>query len=950
MDEISRNLWSTDASMYQVIPTAIVTPKSEKDVISVTKYCYENNLPLHPRGGGAGLIGASIGEGVVIDFTTHMNQMIDLNVEEMWFKVQPGRKLALIQEELASYGLFLPPDPASAEYCAIGGNIGTNAGGSHSLKYGLMADYALRFKIVLANGELIQTGPYKLDDPEYLKIKNSNTLEGKIYREIERMHFDNEQIIMSGYPEVNYNIAGYELRGLIKNGFIDLTRVFVGSEGTLGTIIEIKMKVFQKPKHSMMLIAYFKDAVSMGKATYEAVEMGSSAVEVLDYRLMEVLRTREEKLTANIPNDMEYMLGIEFDGDDVAKIEKQIDQINIRLTEEKGLAFKTEEAKTDAQLSNYWRIRKLALPLLGQINDKGRRIVPVIEDASVPQKDLAEYLNDIILVMENNGVPFAMYGHAGKGLVHIRPLIDLKKQDNIDAMVTVANASFKKARELKGTMSGEHGDGRVRSIYINELYGDEIYSLFVRLKTIFDYKKILNPEIKITQDPITANLRYDSNYEYTDDYNKGLLLHWQDNEWEHEIEMCNGCSRCTSLSNIVNMCPIFRSSKKETASPKAKANALRAVISGRVDRETALKSPIMKELIFNCTTCQSCTIDCPAAVNIPKIALEFKAEIVANEGQPVNEYLLGSIGTVGKILTPISFITNWFMNTRFSRWMAEKTVKITRHRKLPRFARKSFIKWYRKEYLPTQPLGKKDYVKKVAYFVGCTANYITPNIGKSFIQVLEANNIEVVVPDQKCSGLPMYAYGNVKRAKKNINYSIEKFMPYVEQGYDIVVTCSSCGLSLKDEWKDLLGTVETQRISEVTYHFSEYLLKLKEEGLLNENFNSVNVTLGYHMPCHLRVQGEAKYASTIMLEMVPDIKVEKIEQGCCGICGSWGYKKDNYDQSMEIGKGLFEKLKSDEIEKGVTDCPTCTLQMEHGTNKDTLHPVEILAMSYNNSE
>ncbi|OLS20096.1 MAG: Anaerobic glycerol-3-phosphate dehydrogenase subunit C [Candidatus Heimdallarchaeota archaeon LC_2] len=945
-DEISRNLWSTDASMYQVVPIAIVTPKSIQDVINVVKYCYANNLPIHPRGGGAGLIGASIGEGVVMDFTTHMNEMIELDLENNYFKVQPGRKLALIQQELANHNLFLPPDPASAEYCSIGGNIGTNAGGSHSAKYGLMADYTESLTVVLANGELITTQEYKLDDPNYLKITKSETLEGKIYREIEQIVRNNIELIDKSYPAVNYNIAGYELRGVIKEESINLTRLFVGSEGTLGTIIEIKMRVLPKPKHSMMLIAYFKNAINMGKATYEAVQMGSSAVEVLDYRLMEVLKTREEKLTADIPDDMEYMLGIEFDGDDIDKIENEINQLNSKLTQETELAFKSEIAKTDAQLLNYWTIRKLALPLLGQVNDKGRKIVPVIEDASVPPKHLPEYLEDMILVMENNGVPFAMYGHAGKGLVHIRPLIDLKKKENIEAMVTVSEASFTKAKSLNGTMSGEHGDGRVRSIYIRELYGDEMYNLLVRVKNVFDYKKILNPEIKITEDPITKNLRYDENYEYVEDHDKGLLLHFQNKEWENEIEMCNGCSRCTSLSNTVNMCPVYKSSKKETATPRAKANILRSVISGRIDKNVALSSPIMKELIFNCTTCQSCTIDCPAAVNIPKIALEFKAEIVEKDGQPTNEYLLGSVYTVGRILSPISFITNWFMNTRFSRWMSEKTVKITRHRKLPQFARKSFIKWYRKDYLRNRPPKLTESVRKVAYFVGCTANRTNPNIGKSLIKVLEANNIEVVVPDQKCSGLPMFSYGNVKRAKKYINYSIQRFMPYVEQGYDIIVTCSSCGLSLKEEWKDLLGTEETQRISDVTYHFSEYLLKLKKEGLLNENFKAVDLSVGYHTPCHLRVQNEAKYASTTLLEMVPEVKVKKINQGCCGICGSWGYKKDNYVASMEIGEGLFGELKSDEIQKGVTDCPTCTLQMEHGTDKETLHPVEILALSY----
>ncbi|MHA2168930.1 MAG: anaerobic glycerol-3-phosphate dehydrogenase subunit C [Candidatus Kariarchaeaceae archaeon] len=942
-DEISKILWSTDASMYQVVPSAIVTPKSIEDVITTVKYCWEHSIPLHPRGGGAGLIGASIGSGIVLDFTTHMNEMIELNTDELWFSVQPGRKLVLIQQELAEYNLFLPPDPASAEYCAIGGNIGTNAGGSHSVKYGLMADYTLSLTVVLSNGELITTRSYDLDDPEYLKLKEQDTLEAQIYRQVENICTDNHDLIHSSYPDVKYNIAGYELRGLVKNGSIDITRVFVGSEGTLGTAVEIKMRVMEKPKHTAMLIAYFSDAIKMGKATYEAVLEEASAVELMDYRLGKVLKSRDEELEKRFPEEMQYMLGIEFDGDDFSEIEEKLHRLNNQITTDSDLAFHSEIAITKEELDVYWTTRKLALPMLGQVNDQGRKIVPVIEDAAVPPEKLAEYLEDIIGVMDDEEVPFAMYGHAGKGLVHIRPLINLQQKEQIDKMVRVAEASFKKAKALHGTMSGEHGDGRVRSKFIRELYGDEMYALLVAIKEAFDPKMILNPGIKITEANINQDLRYDETYQRVEDFDQGLLIHFQDAEWESEIEMCNGCSRCTSFIDAVNMCPVYKAKGTETATPKAKANALRAVISGQVERNIALHSPVMKELIFNCTTCQSCTIDCPAAVNIPKIALEFKAQIVEEQGQPINEYLLGSFYLFGKVLRPISFLANWFMATRFSRWMGEKTTGITRHRKLPKFSRRSFSSWFHKKH--TSNLTGTS-IRKVAYFHGCTANSVSPNIGKSLVKVLEANNIEVVVPKQKCAGLPMFAYGNVKRAKKYIQYSINHFLPYVRDGYDILVTCSSCGLSLKQEWFDLLGTSESQEIANATYHFSEYLLQLKEDGLLNESFGSVDTDMGYHTPCHLRVQKNAKDASFDLIQLIPGVNVDKINEGCCGICGSWGYKKDNYEASMKIGEGLFEQLNN--FEGGVTDCPTCTIQMEHGTDKETLHPVEILAKSYEN--
>ncbi|MDH5401668.1 MAG: anaerobic glycerol-3-phosphate dehydrogenase subunit C [Candidatus Heimdallarchaeota archaeon] len=939
LDEVSRILWSTDASMYQIMPIAVVTPLDTSDVIKTIKFCHKYQLPVTPRGGGAGLCGAAIGPGIIIDFTKHMSNMIEINQQDKYFRVQPGRKLAPIQKELASFGLFLPPDPASAEFCTIGGNIGTNAGGSHSVKYGLMASYTLSLKVVLSNGELITTQPFDLNDPKYIQIKEANTLEGNIYREIEKTYLKNTTLINTVYPDVKYNIAGYELRNLIINNTIDLTRLFVGSEGSLGTTVEIKMKILPLPKYTTLLIAYFNNAIDMGKATWKALQQDPSAVELMDYRLVKVLRQRRESLVRQLPQEMQYLLMIEFDGNDKNILDKQAELLGSQLIQE-HLAFEIQLATSEQEIEEFWTIRKLALPLLGQINDNGRRIVPVIEDVAVPPQFLAEYLEKIIDSMDENKIPFAMYGHAGKGLIHIRPLVNLQHKDDIQAMVNIANDSFQYSKQFNGTVSGEHGDGRVRTPYIRQQYGDEMYSLFIQVKELFDPQYLMNPDIKISDKSITDDLRY-TNYQRIDGFNSGLLIHFQPAEWEDTIEHCNGCSRCTNTLNTVNMCPIYKVTKEETATPKSKANSLRALISGKLQKDQALKSPVMKELIFNCTGCQSCITDCPASVNIPKIALQFKAEYVEHNGQSLGEYLLGSIGLIGAKLRLFVGFINITGKWKITGYINEKVFGITRYRKLPRFHRTTFMKWFDKH--ENQIINP---VRKVAYFAGCTASYNTPDIGKSMIQVLERNNIEVVVPNQKCCGLPMYTYGNVKRASAYAQYSIDNFLPYIEQGYDILVTCSSCGLSLKQEWFDLLGNEQSKKIANATYHFSEYLLLLKNEGLLNQDFNEVNLNLGYHTPCHLRVQPDAKTSSIELLNFIPGITIQDIQQGCCGICGSWGYKKDNYQKSMKIGENLFLKLNQEHIDLGITDCPTCTLQMEHGSTKQIQHPVQILAKSY----
>ena len=407
-DDLSRLLWSTDASMYQVLPSVIVIPKNVDDVINTVKFCWKYNIPIHPRGAGSGLGGASIGEGIVIDFTKYMNNILGINSNSKNFTVQPGCRLSNIQKKLVEYNLYLPPDPSSADYCTIGGNIGTNAGGAHSVKYGLMSDYTSSLTVVLTNGELIKTGPYRLDDPYYIELKSKDTLEAKIYREIEFICLNHTDIIQSGYPEVNYNVTGYELREVISDNYIDLTRVFIGSEGSLGTIIEISMRAVPIPIHNRLMVAYFDNVEKMGKATWEALQEEPAAVEVLGIELLDMAIQANPQLREKIPDNLQYLIMIEFDGNDLEAIKTQINGVITRITQNNDYAFYTEIASNEEDKEKLWEIRKTGLPLLGKINDNGRKSVPVIEDAAVPPENLPEYLIELYRIMEKTKIKLAI--------------------------------------------------------------------------------------------------------------------------------------------------------------------------------------------------------------------------------------------------------------------------------------------------------------------------------------------------------------------------------------------------------------------------------------------------------------------------------------------------------------------------------------------------------------
>ncbi|MHA2251404.1 MAG: FAD-binding oxidoreductase, partial [Candidatus Kariarchaeaceae archaeon] len=472
IDDISRLLWSTDASIYQIKPTAVVLPKNIEDVVALARYCWSKNIPLHPRGAGSGLGGASIGEGIIVDFTRYMDCIIEVNENEKYFRSQPGVRLSNIQNELKTFNLFLPPDPSSADYCVIGGNIGTNAGGAHSVKYGLMSDYTLSLKVVLANGELITTRAFRLDDPDYLNLKSKDTLEAEIYRNIEKLCIENSETIADGYPAVKFNVTGYDLREIVCDGQINITRLFVGSEGSLGIIVEVLMRVIETPSHTILMVAYFSDAKGMAKATWEALQEKPSAVEVLDHTLIDIAKEANPELTNSIPKELRYLLMIEFDGNDENALETQAKAVEKRVTVDNNLAFHTEIATSKEDQDRLWEVRKTGLPLLGKINDNGRKSVPVIEDAAVPPETLPSYLEELYDLIEEYDVPLAIYGHAGKGLLHTRPFLDLQKPSDIKAMQEISRRSFEKVKELDGTVSGEHGDGRVRGQYIREQYGE----------------------------------------------------------------------------------------------------------------------------------------------------------------------------------------------------------------------------------------------------------------------------------------------------------------------------------------------------------------------------------------------------------------------------------------------------------------------------------------------
>jgi len=915
-DKLRRNMLATDGSIFKVEPACVAYPKNDSDVIKIVNFARKYGLSVHSRGAGSGLCGSAIGKGIVVDFSKYMNKLIKIDLEGKYFECEPGYRFGELEELLKGKGLFFPPDPSSGEYATFGGMLGTNASGAHSVKYGNVADYILDAEFILSNGKKytlteIYNTPYEnLDDP---------------FKSIYEIYYNFSDKIENSYPHVKYNVAGYNLRGLIKDEKLFLGKLLGGSEGTLAIVTKLKFSLKDKPKYDSLVVAYFDDIISSAKAVQLIIPLGVSGIEIMDKSLLRLAKENDEKLKESIPDGIDNVLLIEFDSfsleetEDLANKAREI-LIENRLTKNAYLAVSEEEKE------KFWAIRKAAVPILYKL--KGRKkILALIEDAAVPIDKLVEYFEGVYEILAQNNLNFVVYGHIAKGLMHTRPLMDLKDPYDVDLLKKVADEFFDLIFSLGGTVSGEHGDGRIRSCYIQKQYKD-IYPLFAEIKHLMDEYNILNPEIKTYHDPnqVKKFLRYGSDYRSIEVFDK--LLNWPENFLD-EIEKCHGCSKCTTVTTATRMCPIYKFTRDETAAPKAKANILRALISG-VILDKSLYEKSFQYVIDRCVNCGSCYKECPSNVNIPKMSIEARGKYVERYGATLENKVIVSAELAARVTRKFSKLLGKPMKLKMLRKVGEVFTGVTAEREFIAFESKSLFERFDKS------IG--NFEKSVMFFSGCYAGYIKPEIGEAAIKVLGKIGYKVLLPEQNCCGLPMLSKGMIKQAKNKIEQNLENWEKLIDSVDYIVVTCSSCGLSLKQEWKYLLNNDLIQKISEKTIHISK---------LINMHFDKLNIikrdiSVSYHMPCHLKVQNEPESSITMLKKINPD-GVEDLKSHCCGMAGSWGISAKNYDLSVEIGSSMINKLNLSKNLIGVTDCPTCRMQMEHLSSKTIKHPIEVLA-------
>jgi len=916
-DPLRRYLLSTDGSIFRVQPACIVYPRGTKDVVHTVRFARERGLAIHPRGAGSGLCGSALGSGIVIDFTTYMHRLLRLDLDERSFECEPGFRLGELEQALRGTGLFFPPDPSSGEFATFGGMYSTNASGAHSVKYGTVADYVLDAEVVLSSGEVLTLSALAAKEPTLLPPYLSG---------LATLYEEHRSTIEAAYPTPPSNVCGYNLRGLVAGGRLDLRRLLAGSEGTLGIVTRLKFRLLERPRYDTLVVVFFNDILSSVRAVQRVLALGPSGIEIMDRSLLTLARETVEHLRAEIPEGVDNVLLIEFDGGDADTCSRLADEAN-RMLKTEGLSAEVHLAVTKADKDRFWAVRKAAVPILYRLKGE-KKILALVEDASVPIPVMAHYVQGIYRIMEQHRVRFVLYGHIARGLLHTRPLLNLKASHDLDLVKVLADEMFELVHRLGGSVSGEHGDGRLRSAYIKRQY-PEIYDLFLKTKGLLDGHNILNPEIKTLHDPeqMAKSLRFGQGYQSAAPLRRHLR--WPEG-FREEVEKCHGCSKCTTLTTATRMCPIYKVTREETATPKAKANLLRALMSGAIEGKDFYERAF-REVIESCVNCGSCYRECPSEVNIPKMALEARACHSEKFGNPLEIRLLANLELAGKAWKYLPRPFGAMLDLGAARQAIELVAGISAKRKPPVFAERSLFERVRFQE------GRGDVT--VLYFAGCYASYLRPEIGLAALKILKNMGMTVLVPPQHCCGLPMLSKGMVKEAREHVVKNVRRWSLLLRRADYVTVTCSSCGLSLIEEWSYLSDRDEVEEIRGKVVHVTD-LIQRNLDRLKLEEASSLH--LSYHNPCHLKVQSRPE-SSLCLLSRIPGVRVEDLQAHCCGMAGSWGMSAQNYELSRAIGADLIGKLNSSASSLGVTDCPTCRMQMEEFGAKPIKHPVEIVA-------
>ena len=935
-DEVYRQMYSTDGSIYKMTPIGVTLPKNPDDVSAIIDICNKNNTAVLPRGGGTSLSGQTVNSAVVMDFSKYMNNVLEINPEENYVITEPGITIDNLNQRVKHTNLHFTPDPSTKSRANVGGAMGNNSCGTHSVIYGKTVDQVKEMEVILSDSSKAY---FEEISGKALEDKISlNNLEGKIYRDVMSMSSKYYDEIKSKYSKVNRRVGGYNLDLVNPNtNKLNLVNIMVGSEGTLAAVTKAKLNLEPLPKYVGLAILHFTDLIESMEATVATLEEGPAAVEHIGKMII-----TQAKQSLGFSRNLDFLQGeptdilvVEMNGSSERQVRDKIQKLEDKM-KRLNLSYAITKLFDSSKISQVWAMRQAGLGLMMNIpGDK--KPIPFVEDTAVSPEKLPEYVKRFDEIVRRNGTEAGYYGHAAEGCLHIRPTINLKNQEGIDRMIKISDEISDLVKEFDGSLSGEHGDGIVRGVWAEKMYGPKIVDSFRELKGAFDPDSIMNPGKIFDTPKMGDNLRYGTNYKLRSI--DTVLDFSEEGGFEGAVEKCIGVGACRKL-NAGAMCPSYMATREEVHSTRGRANALRGVLSGAL-KEDLMTSKKMLKVLDLCIECKSCKSECPANVDMAKIKYEFLHNYYKKNKTPLRSKLVGSVPILYKFIAgPQAYFFNLANKLPLAKVITEKIIGIHKKRQMPEISTYTFESWFKKRVSnSTKSRGK------ILFFHDTHINFIHPEVGKATVKILESAGYEVEITNRKCCGRTMISKGLLDDAKKNVNYNTKLLYDYVEKGIKIIGVEASCVSAMQDEFPDLADEKEkAKKISENTFTVQDLLIQIQDDGNQQINWNSLDKDLLLFVHCHERALNGTNN-SLGSLNLPNKFNAKLIDAGCCGMAGSFGMEKEHYEISKKMAEDrLLPSIEnSKENQEIIVTGISCHDQIKDLSHKKPKYLVEVLA-------
>ncbi|MCB9435685.1 MAG: FAD-binding protein [Anaerolineales bacterium] len=922
-DTITRFLYSTDASNYQIVPVGVVFPRHVDDVCAIHAISAEYGVPIVPRGGGTSLAGQTVGEAIVIDFTRHLRRVTGIDAESRIIRVEPGLVLEQMNNQLKPLSLMFGPDPASANRATMGGCLANNSSGTHSILYRMTADHVRSLDVVLASGEKVHLAAGQAYGTTLQRLVDG----------VKQVLTTYADFIATRYPKTWRTVAGYALNRLDPN-LIDLAQLIIGSEGTLGSIVGAELALVERPQRTALVIIHFDELMPALEIVPSILKTEPSAVELFDKLLLDRTRHQPEfarRLTF-VEGDPAALLAVEYYGVSEAELTHHITQLKMQL-QTLGHRQSVVVLMDAPQQANVWTVRKAGLGLLSS-NRSDWKTVPVIEDAAVPVELLPAYIQQIQAIVAGEGAEMSLYAHASAGCLHVRPLLNLKTAEGLRQYRAIGEAAVEAVLAYGGTTSGEHGEGLVRGEFSERFFGSELTQAFREIKRLFDPQRLMNPGKVFDTPPMDdpALLRYGP------DYATPLTIVDTRYDWSSDqgfagaIEMCNGAGVCRKEESGV-MCPSFMATREERDSTRGRANILRLAITGRLGLD-GMHSDAAKSVLDLCLSCKACKVECPSSVDMARLKAEFMANYYDHHGIPLAARLVGNVHRLSRLASLIPRLSN------MGRSLMKPLMHIAPERTMPRYAYQRFSQWWQHQVTPiagqTAPI----------LILDTYTEYFHPEIGQALAYLMTQGGYKLRVErlaGQGCCGRPALSKGLLDQAKQMATQNVTQLGAWDEEDPTVrfMFLEPSCASALIDDYPTLVDRPYQERAVRVAKHtisVEQWLAEWLPTASLAWDEQPRNILLHGH--CHQKALW-GTIDSLRLLSAIPNAVVSELDAGCCGMAGSYGY--EHYDVSMAIAEQrLYPALRDNPDAILAASGTSCREQVSH-ISEQAKHPVVILA-------